>query len=255
MLYGAGQLMLLSLELTADTLVGGELVFPPLVSSFELSTDSNLAEAKALVGGKRQIVAAAITEETVTLNLSWEYADWHTLQMAFDELAQISGSVTLPQLYTGLVDSNGDMALPAITGTETVGTDLFLYVASQGSWGDREFIIDGAGVTLTTGNINIGSAYAGAVLKVAYYQAFTNIETLGVEHTYSDFGRLVFSGRLAGTELLNEEIQIIVPQLSRVSTPSLSITGDVAEISVEFRANVPSGKRRAFELYKVPATT
>lgn len=274
MLYGAGSIMLLSKELSLDAAIGGNIMFPGLVASFGLTFQDQNAEAKALVAGKRQIVAAAITESIATLQLNFEYQDWQTLQFAFDELAGTTSSVDLPALYTGTADSSGLVNFPtnSIPTNAVLGKDLFFYVASRGPWGDRGFVaLDTANGADEPYNTNEGSfinvaesitkgatsavklpaIYAGAVVQMTANKTHSSIETIGVEAEYSSWGKLIFSGVLNGTEFDGRGAQIIVPEISRIATPQITVNGSLTEMQIQFRASVPAGKRRPFEIYNI----
>ena len=70
MFYGAGSLYVVSKDLGADSLRGENILHPLSIASFELAFEDNNIEAKALIDGKRQVVAAAISESIATLTLT-----------------------------------------------------------------------------------------------------------------------------------------------------------------------------------------
>lgn len=258
MLYGAGQLLLLSRDLDIDSLIGQNIVYPAAIASFELTFDDKLAEAKALIDGKRQIVAAAITEQTATLKLSFEYNDWQTLQFAYDELAQVTPTVNIPTLKSKRINTNNQFVFAeTITASDyTAGKNFHAYVAEPGKSPlgvnvDRGFL-PVADYTITGTGVNlIADAYINRIVQVAYDKTYTDIETIGVGDDYDSWGRLVFSGVLIGTEYQKRGIQIIVPQLSRIKSPSIAVTGDMVKLDIEFRASVPAGNRKPFQLYNL----
>jgi len=250
MLYGAGQLVLISKGLSSEVIGGSpfgvNFALPGLIASFELTFNDQLAEAKALVGGKRQIVAAAITESIATLSLTFEYMDWNTLQMAFDEVSAKTSSVKLPITSTVKLDNSGNYsgAIPGVTGT--LGVDYFVYRATRTGTVDRSY---SPNITVTANSIAGGEPYE--VIQVIGYQTVTDVASIGDTTEFASFGKLIFSGILAGTEVNSNGIQIVVPELSRVSTPQLSVTGDKQTMKVDFRASVPTGGRKAFQLYNL----
>ena len=261
MLYGAGSLFIQSKELDVDSLRGENLIHPLSIASFSLAFEDNNIEAKALIDGKRQIVAAAISESTATLTLTFEYMDWQTLQLAFDEIAKESTGVKLPQLKSktasGGTSSTGAQVSDAdILSGHVVGEDILVYVASRGSWGDRKYLTD-ADVTVASGILTIGTddTYNGAVIQYSVPKNYNSIETIGVESEYDQFGKLMFQGVVSGTEFGRAGMGILIPELSRISTPELTINGDLAEMTVEFRASVPAGQRRPYQLYKLDTAT
>lgn len=257
MLYGAGSLFVQSKELNIDSLRGENLIHPLSIASFSLAFEDNNIEAKALIDGKRQIVAAAISESIATLTLTFEFMDWNSLGFVFDEVAGVSNGVTLPQLKSKIATLGTGVA--EVTDAEiqaghVVGEDILVYVASRGSWGERKYL-KAAEVTVSAGKIAIDDIYAGAVIQYSVPKTYATIETIGVESEYDQYGKLVFQGTVAGTEFGKAGMGIIVPELSRISTPELTINSDLAELTVEFRASVPVGKRRPFELYRFDTAT
>lgn len=249
MLYGAGKLALLSNDLDANTLRGQQLLLPACIASFEMNADTNLAEANCLVDGKKQITAARITQETWTLSLTFEKAGWSELAFAFDELSQTSSNINFPLIKVGIVTPAGtiidaDIAeADDIRAYESSPTPTFLKrVDSAGTPVVGEF-------TAVDGQLNLPVEKAGAVVSYTVIKRYTTIDTIGEETEYDSFGRLVFNGEVYTTED-SLPMQIVVHQLSRISTPSLSITGDLSELSIEFRAGVPAGKRRPFSLFR-----
>lgn len=257
MLYGAGSLFIQSKELNVDSLRGENLIHPLAIASFALAFETNNIEAKALIDGKRQIVAAAISEDIATLTLTFEYSDWQTIGFAFDEIASVSTGVTLPQLKSKtatLGTGVAEVADAEILAGHVVGEDILVYVASRGSWGDRKYLT-AADVTVSAGKIAIDDIYAGAVIQYSVPKTYASVETIGVESEYDQFGKLLFQGVVSGTEFGRAGMGIIIPELSRISTPELSVTSDLVEMTVEFRASVPVGQRKPYQLYKLDTAT
>jgi hypothetical protein len=257
MLYGAGSLFVQSKELNVDSLRGENLIHPLSIASFSLAFETNNIEAKALIDGKRQIVAAAISEDIATLTLTFEYLDWQNLQFLYDEVASVSTGVTLPQLKSKTATLGTGVAEVAdadILAGHVVGEDILVYVASRGSWGDRKYLA-AADVTVSAGKIAIDDIYAGAVIQYSVPKTYASIETIGVESEYDQFGKLMFQGVVSGTEFGRAGMGIIIPELSRISTPEITINGDLSELTLEMRASVPVGQRRPYMLYKLDSAT
>lgn len=257
MLYGAGSLYLISKDIDTNSLRGENLIHPLSVASFELTFDTQNTEAKALIAGKKQIVAAAITEDIGTLKLTFEYVDWQTVQLAYDELASTTTSLQFPKLKSAVVALDGaasSISDAAFTSTQVVGEDVFFYVASKGTWGDRRYLTE-AEVTMASGKATLAAddEFVGAVVQYTIPKTYTNIETIGVASAADGYGKLAFSGVVSGTEFGQLGMGIVVHELYRISTPQFAITGDMAEMTIEFRTGVPAGKRKAFELYKLNA--
>lgn len=258
MLFGAGSLFLQSKELGADSLRGENLLHPLSIASFSLTFETSNIEAKALIDFKKQIVAAAIAEDIATLTLEFEYADWQTMQIAYDELKSDSSNITLPILKSKTATQGTSIAEVTdsdITGTEVVGSDIMVYVASKGPWGDRRYLTD-AEVTLAAGKIELDETLVGAIIQYSVPKNYTSIETIGVSEQggYDSLGKLYFQGTIAGTEF-SKGLGIIVPEIYRISTPELTVNGELSTLSLEFRCGVPAGKRAPFELYNLETGT
>lgn len=260
MFYGAGSLYMVSKDLGADSLRGENILHPLSIASFELSFEDNNIEAKALIDGKRQVVASAISESIATLKLTYEYMDWQTLGIAFaDELASSSTNIVWNSLRSNnaLLNGLGDAAEVAdadIAGTEVIGEDILVYVASKGPWGDRKYL-KAADVTAVAGKLELDPMYEGAIIQYSVSENYSAIETIGLEKNYDSIGALHFQGVVAGTEFGNKGMGIVIPKITRISTPAITVNGDMAELEVEYRAEVPVGKRRVYEFYNLSTGT
>ena len=104
------------------------------------------------------------------------------------------------------------------------------------------------------GVLTFDASAAGALVTYTYDRTCTTVDTIFVEDTADDFGKLIFTGIASGTEF-GDGVQIVIPELTRVSTPTLNIDGTTTTLEVEFSANVLPGKRRPFELYRLDSCT
>lgn len=258
MLFGAGSLLFVSKELANNGSVHGEdLLYPPCLSSFELNGEANFLEAKCLVDGKIATVAAAINEEVYTFTVTTQFTDWQALQFAYDELSQQSANVVLPSLKISTVGAD---TADTIADADIVAGNLAsvkVYVNSQGSWGDRRFlkVIDTGvptvdEVLVAAGTLTFNSAFNGATVQYIVDKTYSSAETIGLESSFDRMGKLEFWGLAYGTEF-QVPVPIRIPDLSRISIPTLSVNGDITELTVEFRANVDTsrGFRNQWVLY------
>ena len=76
------------------------------------------------------------------------------------------------------------------------------------------------------------------------------MQTIGVASQADSFGNVKFSGKLASTEFGNG-MYIVIPRLARINTPTLNVAGDVTELTMEFRALVPEGARKPYQIYNI----
>lgn len=221
------------------------------MASFEFSQNDQLAEAKCLIDGKRQVTAAAITESVATVRLTFEFADFNTLGFAYDELPTNSLNVPLPILKSAQVPTAAPFE---VTDTDITATNLgsvlvyrasdktFLKPVTTGPLAPDEF-------TASVGKITFGAASGGATVQYQVLKTYASMPTIGVANTADNFGTLEFNGVLFQAE--GERYSIQFPKLSRVSTPQISINGNLAEISVEFRASVRPGDRKPYKLFNL----
>ena len=257
MLYGTGSTVITTNDLDASSLRGEKALFPQCLASFEMAVDTNFAEAKCMKRGILQTTASAITEETFSLNLTYQFNDWNNLQLLFGELATLETGVTLPvakavEVPVGLIIADTDIT--AGTAASVCVTDvtncILLTAALASPPGPNEFFADGAGNAL-----ELNATQAGATVEYVVDKTYTSIEAIGVADDVDFLTNLAFTGLIASTKDGEEGYQIIFPQLERINTPTITLAGDLAEISIEYRAIVPSGKRKPFELYRLATAT
>jgi hypothetical protein len=260
MLYGAGNLIFETSGLTSEnSLRGQDLLYPGLFSSFELTSDTGFLEAKALVAGKLQTVASGVNAETWTLKVTTQFIDWTAMQFGLDELSSNTSGAVVPLLKTATVPATGAAEVTDLAVTALTEPGIKVYIANKGDWGDRLFLTkvgvapaNGTEVQVDTTNNKLifHSSLAGATVQYVVGVTYSSIQTIGVASQADSFGSLKFSGKLFGTEFGNGAY-IIVPKLARVSTPALSVAGDVTELTMEFRALVPEGARKPYQLYNL----
>lgn len=257
MLYGTGSTVITTNDLDASSLRGEKALFPQCIASFEMSTDTTFGEAKCMKKGILLTTASAITAETFSLNLTYQFNDWINLQLLFGELASNESGVALPvakaqEIPSGLVITDTDITV-ATAGTVCV-TDvtngILLNVVTTGTPGVNEVDVDGA-----TNELTFNASQAGATVEYVVDKTYTSIEAIGVADDVDFLTNLAFTGLIASTPDGVEGYQIVVPQLERITTPTITLSGDVAEISIEYRAIVPPGKRKPFELYRLSTAT
>ena len=239
MLSGVGSLCLRTLDYDANN-----FIFPGKFVEFNISSDTTSKEALAWVGKTKQVVSSAIDTESYTLTISSDYMDWATLGWGFNEVPSVSTNKVVPITKAAVTDGSGIINDAGITGTE----DVFCFVSSRGAWGEAHAIAPGD-VTVGAGTITLSATYINAPVTYHYDKSYASIETIGVESTITEYGKLAFSGVGFGPEF-PEGIIIVVPELTRNTTPSLA-TDDVPRLTVEYSANVPSGFNKPFQFYNL----
>lgn len=260
MLFGAGSLFTTTTELSTNgSTRGEELLFPNCLSTFEMNVDTSFLEAKCLEGGRIVTVASQISEEVYTLNTVTQFVDFNTLSYAYDEQTQQKTNIVIPQLKSATVDATGTITDSDITAANA--GSVLVYRNSRGTWGDRKFLssvttpgsptvdefeVDGTANTITTDVAN-----AGAVFTYQLDRTYASIDTIGLGNG-EKYGRLEFWGLAYTTEGV---FQVHIPQMSRISTPSLTVNGSVTELTIEFRPENLPGRDRPFELYNITDAT
>lgn len=245
MFYGAGQLFFATTDIGAGSVRGENLMFPGCIASFELAFEDNFIEAKCLIDGVRSTVASQITESIPTLTLTFELQDWATTQLLYDEVAAQQASVVLPELRVQVTDGSGVLTDADILGTETVNTDIYFFAA------DCEKFLLASDVVLAAGTATF-AALPNQTIQYVVYVTKTNVESIGVVTPFDRFGKLLFSGIAYSTETSpNGSTQIIINGMNRTNSPTLTVNGDLNEISIEYRPAIQTGKRTAVEFYNL----
>ncbi len=239
MLSGVGSLCLKTLDYDASN-----FIFPGKFVEFNISADVTSKEALAWVGQTKQVVSSAIDTESYTLTISSDYVDWATLGWAFDEVPSVSTNKVVPITKAAVANGSGVINDAGLTGSE----DVFCFVSSRGAWGEAHAIAPGD-VTVGAGTITLSATYNNAPITYHYDKSYASIETIGVETSVTQYGKLAFSGVGFGPEF-PDGIIIVVPEITRNTTPSLA-TDDVPRLTVEYSANVPSGFNKPFQFYNL----
>ena len=256
MLYGVGSTVITTNDLDASSLRGENALFPQCLASFELSTDTTFAEAQCQRNGILQTVAAAVSGETFTLNLTYQFNDWVNLQLLFGELATTESGVTIPvakaaEVPSGLTISDADIT-PATAASVLVtdATNGILLNVVAAAPGPNEVEVDGA-----SGELNFNATQAGATVEYVVDKTYTSIDAIGVADSVDLLTNLSFTGLIASTPDGSQGYQIIIDRLERITTPTVTLSGDVAEISLEYRCLTLPGRRKPFRLYRLSTAT
>ena len=224
---------------------------------FSLEATSSKLQARKYVEGVSTIAASKIGEFLYTLKLGIEAASWTSMQFALGELAGTTASIGLPEVRYGTV--------PLTTPYEIVDADLAtatgaqVFITDSGTWGDEgsltlsvavgaaadgEFKVD---TSLTKFTFN--AAQAGAPIAYRIIKTYTSLESIGQEQVATLLNSMSFSG-IAYSD--KEYYKVVIPQMQRVSVPSLTLS-DVTKLEVEFDLQTPPGKRKPFQIFKMPS--
>lgn len=257
MLYGVGQTVITTTDLDANSLRGENALFPQCLASFEMNVDTTSADAMCMKKGVMTTTASALTGETFTLSLNYQFNDWLNLQLLLGELATTE-AITIPVVKTGIVvldteykivDADVQVAVASTVlatnvtdGVQLVATDTPGTPAS----GDFEVV---------AGELHFNADMLGKTVEYTVAKAYSSIEAIGVALEADLLNNLSFIGLIASTVDGVDGYQLVVPQLVRISTPTITLSGDTAELTVEYRMVTPPGKRKPFNLYRLNTAT
>jgi hypothetical protein len=129
MLTGAGSIILTTNNLDAESLRGENILMPGCVASFSLTPDETAVDAECLEDGILQVVDTSINKRIWNMTLEFQFQDWSTIQLAYDEVAQSVASVDLPLVKKGIVDAAGEIVDADVVAG--VGEDNFLAYMKQ----------------------------------------------------------------------------------------------------------------------------
>lgn len=257
MLTGASQLHFKSNELgdgTRPSDRGQELLMPGCIASFTLTPDEQVQDALCLEDGIVQVAASAITQRIWNLDLEFQFQDWASVQLAYDEIAQTVTDITLPITKTKTIDANGEIDDPEITTANQYTVLAYLkertpvFMLNTGGATPtlpNEFQVDGLGHKLT-----FLTSQAGKKVQYRIDKTYTSIESIGDASAYERFGTLTMSGIVGGTSFARG-MQIIIPELNRIGSPELAISGDLVTLTLKYRLSTPFGERAPFRLYNL----
>lgn len=239
-------------DLDPDSLRGQNVYFKGCVASFSLTPDETIQDALCLEDGITQLKRSAVTQAVWTLSVTYQFINWQTLQIVYNELAQTVSNIVLPKVKTAVVDINGEVADSAI-----VAGNIDSVKASVVENGQPAFLIKSASppanageFQATAGLLIFDASLAGATVSYVYDATYSSIEAIGVADDYDKFGKLQFSGILGGTEF-DEGIQLVCPELNRTTTPELNISEGLVELQVEYKLGLPAGERLPFKMYNL----
>jgi hypothetical protein len=252
MLYGIGSVQVGTTGLTASSLIGQNVSFPQCVAGIEFSVESTAVEASCFRNGQLVTVANKINAENAMVSLTYTNPDWATMQLLYGELAR-SGGAAVPNAKT-----------VTVSGTTIVDTDIkttnaasvriyndtdgvFMKLAASAP-GPNEFTVAGA-----TGTITFNAATTGDTVTYRYDKLYNTIESIGAGTTSQAFDALDDLNLVAvlSSTIHPQGIVLVAPKLSRMNSPTLSLSGDAAEITIEYKLLTPAGARRSFSLYKL----
>ena len=233
--------------------------------NFNYVSDSTPREAKGYVQGIKRTVASAENEVNETLTLSTQFVDWAQLGFALDKFSSNIDNFLLPTIKVGTVAQGttyGEIADAAVT--DANDEYILSYVNAFGTWGQPGFLGRAASAgapaagefdTDTTNNLLLTDAgLVGASVSYLIPTAYNGISVYGGRSDQTGYGKIAFRGKLFTTEG-NNDWGIYFPQLSRKSRPTIDLSADVPELSIDFTPEIPAGWDEPYVIYNLDTGT
>jgi hypothetical protein len=238
--FGAGQFGFITNDGNPDVQM---LFTEPL--EFAIEGESNEVVAKAQRGGITTITGAALNEQNYKAKVKIEAVSWRTLQIAFGMSAATSVDFKDPTTKQARISAAGE-----ITDTDILalaGPPAFLapvYAASPSedfSYAEaspttvntaltpKQFKVD-----RTANKIIFNPSEAGKIVAYQTTKIIPLAETIGQEAVFRKLDNISFSAIGYGNGG-SDHSKIIVPEMSRISVPTLSMSGSQTSLELEYR--------------------
>lgn len=238
--YGAGQFGFITNDSSADVQM---LFTEPL--EFSIEGESNEVVAKGQRGGITTITGAALNEQNFKAKVKIEAVSWRTLQIAFGISAATSIDFRDPTVKQARISAAGEILDADVLAT--VGPPAFIAPVQAASPNDDFSYAEAAPAILNTAltskqfkidrtanKLIFNPAEAGKVVAYQVLKIIPLAETIGKEPIFRKLTNLSFSAIGYGNGG-TEHSKIIVPEMSLVSVPSLSMSGSQTSLDLEYR--------------------
>ena len=203
----------------------------------------------------------AITEVVHTVTITANHYDWQSLGFFHDELPQdaatsmnVNKRVQIPAGITApFVITDADIV------TANMGS-VGVYVTESGGWGDARTLIctapgvapaDGTEFQLddTANTLTFHQDLAGASILYKFDQAYTAIQTIGVNPVWEAYGDMELYASLFGTGDFPAGLRLHFPELVRSSAPpQIDLSQSPATVTITFEANSVDGRPYPYRL-------
>jgi hypothetical protein len=238
--YGAGQFGFVTNDGNPDVQL---LVTEPL--EFSIEGESGEVVAKAQRGGKTIISGAALNEESYKAKVKIESVSWRTLQISFGLASAQSTNFRDPQVRRAKINASGEIVdtdILSLIGPPAFATPV--YAANQAddfSYSEaapatvntaltpKQFKIDRAANKLI-----FNPSEAGKTVNYHLIKILSIAETIGKEDAVRKLDNIAFSAIGYGNGG-TEHSKVIVPEMSRISVPSISMSGSQTALELEYR--------------------
>jgi hypothetical protein len=238
--FGAGQFGFITNDGNPDVQM---LFTEPL--EFAIEGESNEVVAKAQRGGITTITGAALNEQTYKAKVKIEAVSWRTLQIAFGMSAATSVNFKDPTVKQARISAAGEIVDTDVLAT--VGPPAYLVPVQAASPADDFSYTEAAPATAasaltskqfkidrTANKLIFNPTEAGKVVAYQVIKIIALAETIGKEAIFRKLSNVAFSAIGYGNGG-TEHSKVIIPEMSLVSVPSLSMSGSQTSLDLEYR--------------------
>jgi hypothetical protein len=238
--YGAGQFGLITNDGNANIQL---LVTEPL--EFSIDGEGSEVVAKAQRAGRTVITGASLNEQNFTATVKIESVSWTALQIAYGLAAGQSANFLDPVSKRAKINTAGEIVDVDIFAT--VGPPAYLVPVRASSQADDFNYAEVAPATVNTAltpkqfkidrtntKLVFNPSEAGKTVNYQLVKPLTVAETIGKEAAVRKFDNMSFSAIGYGNGG-TEHSKIIVPEMSRISVPTLSMSGSQTALEIKYR--------------------
>ncbi|MGD1938379.1 MAG: hypothetical protein ACFCA4_12605 [Cyanophyceae cyanobacterium] len=229
--FGAGEMIIID--------PATNKLYPTPPASIELTSEAETAEARGLVGGTSKVLADAIASETHTLTVTFEVTGHDTMELAMGRAKTTTPEITIPRHGELIVPDDGNYAYAGLTASTTVlatveGVDGYFLTPAAAAPQAGEFQV-------TTDSLVFNAEEAGKAVGIAVYKTYTNVPTIGRDTEAPTVGSGLESSFTLYANGGAVKQNILIPQMSLQSRPTLSATGEVTTMELVFSVQQLSG--------------
>jgi hypothetical protein len=252
LLYGSGYLafgIINSLGTVTRT------IFPQLLD-FMIESGSREVTASGMRQGVEIITGSANNQENYKAKIGMEDVGWTELQLGLGRGSSASTNIVVKEVKEVKIPTSGiitdpdilTVVSPAFSAEVTasiVSEDKYLVEIPSGAPTVDQVEVDRAANTLT-----VHSSYAGKVLTYTVTTQVATADTIGLEANPDRLNSISFTGICYGNGG-REHSRISIPEMARISAPSISLGATATKLEIEYRLISQPGAELPFYLQKL----
>lgn len=228
---------------------------PPCYALFTMTSTSEVSNLEySNLLGVNQALTSKLVKEAFFVELTFEEVDWNVLQLAMGELAAKTDDVPFyeeltlsPLTSTTVNDSRIDNTLTDSVAAYNATDRNFMIQATAASEVDNNiYFVDGPGQNLIFSADNLGD-----IIEVKVPVLKDDIACIGGFSDRGEFYDISFQGSFL-TTAGDGPYTINIPNLRRVSAPTLTAAGETVVASINFQAvsgDLEDYERKPFRIY------